>query len=69
MYIRGGIKKFVHCCYNFLMTNDIKMIFGDLLIWCISSPGVKFYHDALSITKLRTFHTWEHTRKQSCSYE
>ena len=32
-YIQGLSKKFVHWCYNFLTTNDIELIFGDLLIF------------------------------------
>ena len=44
--LRWVSEKVVHWRYNFQTTKDIEMIFGDLLIWYISSSGKMFKHVA-----------------------
>ena len=56
--LRGGIKKFVHYCYNFLMTSDIEMIFVDLLIRCVSNTDGNVNYVALMYYKFMHLSTW-----------
>ena len=56
--VRGGIRKFVHWRYNGLTTKDIKMIFGELLIWCISSLGGMFQHVAFIYYEFTHLSAW-----------
>ena len=57
-YLRGVSKKFVHLQYNFLMTNNIETIFGDLFIWCISSLDGIFQHVESMYYKFTHLSSW-----------
>ena len=47
----------MHWCYNFQTTKDIEIIFGDLLIWYISSSGKMFKHVAFMYYKFMDLST------------